>query len=80
MQREHPEKQISLELVLPYLTQELNENNSYYEKLYDNVMSPIRLASVLTNQRLQKETTGQLNKVALSLFLYYRDLGEVFLP
>ncbi|MDD6881037.1 MAG: DUF1273 domain-containing protein [Firmicutes bacterium] len=44
--RNYPNKQISLELILPYLTQELNENKSYYEISYDDVVVPIELAGV----------------------------------
>lgn len=76
--RLHPEKQISLELVLPYLTQELNESKEYYEQFYDNVVIPIELAGVHYKSAITKRNRWMIEQSSIVIAYVYRDFGGAF--
>ena len=56
--RKYPNTEIRLELVLPYLTQELNDNKLYYETSFDDVVIPIELAGVHYKSAITKRTAN----------------------
>ena len=76
--RNHPNKQISLELILPYLTQELNENKSYYEISYDDVVVPIELAGVHYKSAITKRNRWMVDKSDWMIAFVYRDFGGAY--
>lgn len=76
--RLHPEKRISLELVLPYLTQELNANKDYYEQFYDNVVVPIELAGVHYKSAITKRNRWMVEQSSIIIAFVYRDFGGAF--
>ena len=76
--RNYPKKQISLELILPYLTQELNENKSYYEISYDDVVVPIELAGVHYKSAITKRNRWMVDKSDWMIAFVYRDFGGAY--
>ena len=76
--RNYPNKQISLELILPYLTQELNENKSYYEISYDDVVVPIELAGVHYKSAITKRNRWMVEKSDWMIAFVYRDFGGAY--
>lgn len=76
--KKYPAKQISLELVLPYLTQELNENKSYYETSYDDIIVPIELAGVHYKSAITKRNRWMVEKSNYLIAFVYRDFGGAF--
>ena len=76
--RKYPNKQISLELILPYLTQELNENKSYYEISYDDVVVPIELAGVHYKSAITKRNRWMVDKSDWMIAFVYRDFGGAY--
>ena len=76
--RSNPEKQISLELVLPYLTQELNENKLFYETSYDDVIVPIELAGVHYKSAITKRNRWMVEKSNWMVAFVYRDFGGAY--
>ena len=76
--RSNPEKQISLELVLPYLTQELNENKQFYETSYDDVIIPIELAEVHYKSAITKRNRWMVEKSDWLVAFVYRDFGGAY--
>ncbi len=76
--RKYPEKQISLELVLPYLTQDLNENKDYYEQFYDSVIIPIELAGVHYKSAITKRNRWMVEQSSVIVSFVYRDFGGAF--
>ena len=76
--RNYPNKQISLELILPYLTQELNENKSYYEISYDDVVVPIELAGVHYKSAITKRNRWMVDKSDWMIAFVYRDFGGAY--
>ena len=76
--RKYPNKQISLELVLPYLTQELNENKLYYESNFDDVVIPIELAGVHYKSAITKRNRWMVEKSDWLIAFVYRDFGGAY--
>ena len=76
--KKHSSKQISLELVLPYLTQELNENKLYYETSYDDVIVPIELAGVHYKSAITKRNRWMVEKSTWLVAFVYRDFGGAY--
>lgn len=76
--RRYPNKQISLELVLPYLTQELNENKQFYETSYDDVIVPIELAGVHYKSAITKRNRWMIEKSDWLVAFVYREFGGAY--
>lgn len=76
--RNHPDKQISLELVLPYLTKGLNENKDYYESSYDDVIVPIELAETHYKSVITKRNRWMIDKSDWLIAFVYRDFGGAY--
>ena len=72
------DKQISLELILPYLTQELNENKMYYETSYDDVVIPIELAGVHYKSAITKRNRWMVENSKWLVAFVYRDFGGAY--
>ena len=68
--RKYPDKQISLELVLPYLTQELNENKQFYETSYDDVIDISAIAEHLMLMILSTVWLQESEDFAFSANIY----------
>lgn len=73
-----PNKEISLELVLPYLTQELNENKLYYETSFDDVVIPIELAGVHYKSAITKRNRWMVEQSDWLIAFVYRDFGGAY--
>ena len=78
VKKRYPNKQISLELVLPYLTQELNENKQFYETSYDDVIVPIELAGVHYKSAITKRNRWMIEKSNWLGAFVYRDFGGAY--
>lgn len=76
--RKHPEKQITLDLILPYLTQKLNESKDYYEQFYDNVVIPMELADVHYKSAITKRNHWMVEQSNVIIAFVYRDFGGAF--
>lgn len=76
--RKYPDKQITLELVLPYLTKELNENKDYYESSYDDVIVPIELAGTHFKSAITKRNRWMIDKSDWLVAFVYRDFGGAY--
>ena len=73
--KNHPGKQISLELVLPYFTQELNTHKMFYETSYDDVIVPMELAGVHYKSAITKRNRWMIDKSQHLIAFVYRDFG-----
>lgn len=76
--RRYPNKQISLELVLPYLTQELIENKQFYETSYDDVIVPIELAGVHYKSAITKRNRWMIERSDWLVAFVYREFGGAY--
>jgi len=76
--RIYPNKKISLELILPYLTQELNDNKTFYESSYDDVIVPIELAGVHYKSAIGKRNRWMVENSDWLVAFVYRDFGGAY--
>lgn len=76
--RKYPNKEIRLELILPYLTHELNENKLYYETSFDNVVIPIELAGVHYKSAITKRNRWMVEQSDWLIAFVYRDFGGAY--
>lgn len=54
IRRKHPEKQIDLILVSPYMTQSINTNKGLLQEVYDDILIPMELAGYHYKSAIQK--------------------------
>ena len=76
--REHKDKQITLELVLPYFSNELNTNKEFYELSYDNVLIPSELAGVHYKSAITKRNKWMVDESDYLIAFVYRDFGGAY--
>jgi len=76
--RKYPNKEIRLELVLPYLTQELNDNKLYYKTSFDDVVIPIELAGVHYKSAITKRNRWMVEQSDWLIAFVYRDFGGAY--
>ena len=76
--RNYPNKEIRLELILPYLTHELNENKLYYETSFDDVVIPIELAGVHYKSSITKRNRWMVEQSDWLIAFVYRDFGGIY--
>ncbi len=69
---------ISLELVLPYFSQELNTNKEYYEQSYDNVLIPSELAGVHYKSVITKLNHWMVDESEYVICYVYRNFGGAY--
>ena len=76
--RRHPEKQITLSLVLPYLTHDLNENKEYYSLLYDEIIVPIELAGIHYKKAITARNRWLIDQSDFLIAFVMRDFGGAY--
>lgn len=76
--RKYPDKEIKLVLVLPYLTQELNENRAFYETSYDDIIVPIELADVHYKSAITKRNRWMVDQSKYLIAFVYKDFGGAY--
>ena len=76
--RKYKDKHISLELVLPYFSQELNINKEYYEQSYDSVLIPSELAGVHYKSAITKRNRWLIDNSEYLIAFVHRDYGGAY--
>ena len=76
--KKYPDKRISLELVLPYLTSELNKSKEYYETYFDDVIVPSELAGVHYKSAITKRNRWMVEQSNWIIAFVYRDFGGAY--
>ena len=76
--RKYPNTEISLELVLPYLTNDINENKSFYKMSYDNIIVPFELAGVHYKSVITKRNRWLVDNSDWLIAFVYRDFGGAY--
>ena len=76
--RKYPNTEIRLELVLPYLTNDINENKSFYEMSYDNIIVPFELAGVHYKSVITKRNRWLVDNSDWLIAFVYRDFGGAY--
>lgn len=71
----HPEKRITLALVLPYLSNRLNTDKAYSHFYYDQIIIPEELDMVHYKAAIQRRNRWMVDKADIVLAYIYRDFG-----
>lgn len=76
--RKYKNKKISLHLVLPYFSQELNEQQDYYKSSFDDVVIPMKLAGVHYKSAITKRNRWMVDESAYLIAYVCRDFGGAY--
>jgi len=73
--RQHPELDIKLTLVSPYMSNEFNKNKEYYENSFDDIVIPSELADVHYKAAIKKRNEWMVDRSDYLIAYVYRDFG-----
>ena len=73
--RHHSDLDISLSLVLPYMSNRLNTDKEYYSSQYDEVIIPAELADIHYRAAIKKRNRWMVDQAAHVIAYVYRDFG-----
>lgn len=78
LKRRHPDKSITLVLVLPYMTQQLNRDKEFYERVYDEILIPIELAGIHYKKAITARNHWMVDHSDCLISLVWRDFGGAY--
>lgn len=73
--RRHPEKSITLALVLPYMSNCLNKNKEYYRFNYDQIIIPEELHTAYYKAAIQLRNRWMVDRSDIVIAYVCRDFG-----
>ena len=76
--RNHPEKNIKLFLVEPYMKTEINECKDYYEWSFDDVLIPIELADIHYKNAIKQRNKWMVDRSDYLIAYVLRDFGGAY--
>lgn len=76
--RRHPDLDIRLHLILPYMMQKLNENKDYYEKAFDSIIIPFELTGAHYKSAITKRNRWMIDASDYLIAFVYRDFGGAY--
>lgn len=76
--RRYPNLNISLALILPYMSNRLNTDKEFYEYLYDEIIIPSELADVHYKAAIKKRNRWMVDQADHIIAYVYRDYGGAF--
>ena len=78
LKHRHPDKAISLVLVLPYMEQRLNTDKEYYESRFDEILIPIELAGIHYKQAITACNRWMVDRADCLIAMVWRDHGGAY--
>lgn len=76
--RAHPEKDIKLFLVEPYMKTEINESKDYYGASFDDVLVPIELAEVHYKKAITQRNKWMIDRSDYLIAFVHRNFGGAY--
>lgn len=73
-----PHLNIRLNLVLPYMTNQINRDKDYYESRFDDIIIPMDLMGVHYKAAIKKRNRWMVDQADKILAYVYRDFGGAF--
>ena len=73
-----PHLNIRLNLVLPYMTNQINRDKDYYESRFDDIIIPMALMGVHYKAAIKKRNRWMVDQADKILAYVYRDFGGAF--
>lgn len=74
----HPEKRITLALVLPYLSNRLNKDKEYYQASYDEIIIPDEVNTAHYKAAIQIRNRWMVDRADSIISCICRDFGGAF--
>ena len=78
IKRCHPELDISLVAVLPYMMNRINTNRDYYEAYFDDILIPAELADVHYKAAISRRNQWLVDHSDYLIAYVYRDFGGAY--
>ena len=78
LKHRHPDKAISLVLVLPYMEQRLNTDKEYYKSRFDEILIPIELAGIHYKQAITACNRWMVDRADCLIAMVWRDHGGAY--
>ncbi len=76
--RQHPELDIKLVVVLPYMMTKVNTDKELYTRLFDDIVIPIELAEAHYKSAITKRNRWIVDKSDCLIAYVYRDYGGAY--
>lgn len=76
--RRHPELDIKLMVVLPYMMAKINTDKDFYNKLYDDIIIPIELSDAHYKSAITKRNRWIIDRSDCLIAYVYRDFGGAY--
>lgn len=73
-----PHLNIRLNLVLPYMTNQINRDKDYYQSRFDDIIIPMDLMGVHYKSAIKKRNRWMVDRADKILAYIYRDFGGAF--
>lgn len=78
LKKKNSDLNIRLNLVLPYMTNQINRDKDYYESRFDNIIIPMDLMGVHYKAAIKKRNRWMVDQADKILAYVYRDFGGAF--
>ena len=78
LKKKYPGLNIHLNLVLPYMTSQINREKEYLESRFDDIIIPTDLIGVHYKAAIKKRNRWMVDKADKVLAYVYRDFGGAF--
>lgn len=78
LKKKNSDLNIHLNLVLPYMTNQINRDKDYYESRFDDIIIPMDLMGVHYKSAIKKRNRWMVDQADKVLAYVYRDFGGAF--
>ena len=78
LKHRHPEKNILLILVLPYMKQAINTRREYYQERYDDIIIPTELAGIHYKRAILARNRWMVDQADYVVAMVWRNYGGAF--
>ena len=78
LKKKNSDLNIHLNLVLPYMTNQINRDKDYYESRFDDIIIPMDLMGVHYKSAIKKRNCWMVDQADKVLAYVYRDFGGAF--
>lgn len=76
--RRHPELDIKLIVVLPYMISKVNTDKDYYKSLYDEIIIPMELSNAHYKSAIAKRNRWIVDQSDFLIAYVYREFGGAY--
>lgn len=76
--RRHPELDIKLMVVLPYMMAKVNTDKDFYKNLYDDIIIPMELSDAHYKSAITKRNRWIIDRSDCLIAYVYRDFGGAY--